>query len=849
MVLVASVVGLASMAQGWAGPPTGTEAEFSPDPATVVRRGPAYRYPQQGWIVLHIEGAPYQRGYQHGQLLAAEIADYVQALAILKSPLAPTDAWREMRTLSNALFLRRYDAEYLEEMKGIADGAAAAGARFDGRKLDLVDIVAVNSAIEVEFLAAGLEATATGLEGSASGEPADAEAPHEPDDHCSAFAAVGPATADGGIVFGHITMFKLNYVRHFNVWLDIQPTAGHRVLMQTYPGGIMSGLDYYMNDAGLLVAETTIRQTSFDAAGQTVASRIRRVVQYGSSIDEAVRILKEANNGLYSNEWLFGDIKTNEIAMFELGTRESKLWRSGNDEWPGGTKGFYWGCNNAKDSAVRRETLASVADKPANLVFRPSDRDTVWLGLFGRCEGRIDASFGFEAFTTPPLAAFPSCDAKFTTTALAKELKSWCLFGPPLGRTWEPTADEMRKYPDIQPLVPNDWTLLSAAAPAQANPLPPVAVDLKPFPLSATRLAARSPLTGLNDITDAADLDHGAHPAAWHGTLLPKTDGDIWLAAAFADYEKIVALENELKRRSAEGKLSRAAHDRLELALFAPRSRWLTAVRRLGRDVPLTSTEFDWRTNEWYDVAAGKGVLLLAALRGELGSDAFASIMDEFGRAHAGQPTSTSDFLAAAERVAPKRAGGRNLGGLFGAWIESDATQMAPAGCWGIESFEFEPDKAMIIYGTRAESQATREAAELLQRKILRRGSNVLVPLKADSEATDDELRNRHLLLVGRPAVNSVTARCAKSLAVRFDEGSFSLRGEKYAHADSAIVVAGDSTFSPRWSVVVYAGLGARATRRAVESLPDRGGQPAQVLLLPRGQKARRMCLGEKTMD
>ena len=28
--------------------------------------GPAYRYPAAGWIYLHIEGKPYERGYQHG---------------------------------------------------------------------------------------------------------------------------------------------------------------------------------------------------------------------------------------------------------------------------------------------------------------------------------------------------------------------------------------------------------------------------------------------------------------------------------------------------------------------------------------------------------------------------------------------------------------------------------------------------------------------------------------------------------------------------------------------------------------------------------------------------------------
>ncbi|HEV3002882.1 MAG TPA: C45 family autoproteolytic acyltransferase/hydrolase, partial [Pirellulales bacterium] len=520
----------------------GSPAEFSPDPASVVRSGPAYRYPQAGWIVLHIEGAPYDRGYQHGQLLAAEIADYIDALADMKSQEGPVDAWRDMRMLVNALFLRRYDAEYLEEMKGIADGAAAAGAKFHGRKLDLVDIVAVNSAIEVEFLQAGLDASATGLEGKRFREPPDVQGSDEgeDDDHCSAFAAVGPATADGGIVFGHITMFKLPFVRHFNVWLDIKPSEGHRVIMQGYPGAIMSGLDYYMNDAGLLVAETTIRQTTFNDDGLTVASRIRRVLQYADSIDRAVEILNDSNNGLYTNEWLLADIKTNEVAMFELGTRASKLWRSSKNEWPGGTKGFYWGCNNAKDLTVRQETVASLRDKPANLVLRPSDRDLCWQRLFDKTAGKVDVNFGFEAFTTPPLAAFPSCDAKFTTTALAKELKSWALFGPPLGRTWLPTTEELLKYDDIQPLVSNDWALIGVAPPPEPKLDAKLAVDLKPFP---------------EEEKEPFERENPIYPPAWHGTLLPANDADTWLAAAFADFERIVSREKALRYQAKKDKL------------------------------------------------------------------------------------------------------------------------------------------------------------------------------------------------------------------------------------------------------------------------------------------------------
>ena len=142
-----------------------TPPDFRPDPSSVQRYGPAYRYPQAGWIVLHIEGEPYERGYQHGRLLAPEIAAYLRCYSAVLSPTAPAEGWKNTRSLVNSLFLRRYDKEYLEEMKGIADGASAVGARFDKRPIDLVDIVALNSWPEIDTLESALEATPTGLEG------------------------------------------------------------------------------------------------------------------------------------------------------------------------------------------------------------------------------------------------------------------------------------------------------------------------------------------------------------------------------------------------------------------------------------------------------------------------------------------------------------------------------------------------------------------------------------------------------------------------------------------------------------------------------------------------------------
>ena len=59
-------------------------------------------------------------------------------------------------------------------------------------------------------------------------------------------------------------------------------------------------------------------------------------------------------------------------------------------------------------------------------------------------------------------------------------------------------------------------------------------------------------------------------------------------------------------------------------------------------------------------------------------------------------------------------------------------------------SFHAELEKALIVYGTRQEAPSNREAAEALQRGIIERGSNITVPIKADKDVTDEDLRAHH---------------------------------------------------------------------------------------------------------
>lgn len=787
------------------------------DRAAVAREGAGWRYPRAGWIVVHIEGAPYERGYQHGRLLAREIEGYVVTLGKNFAPSAGAEGWRAARRLADALFLRRISPELLEEMKGIADGAAAGGAKVDGRPIDLIDVVTLNCGIEIDFLDGALAATAHGLEGRDFRDPEEATPKPPAPSHCSAFVATGPATADGRVVVGHITMWTLQQARQFNVWLDVKPETGHRVVMQTYPGGVMSGMDFHMNDAGMVLAETTIDPTDFEAESEPLCSRVRRAIQYGDSIDAMVEILSTGNNGLYSNEWLMADTRTNEIAMFELGTQSSKLWRSGRGEWFGDTPGLYWGCNNAKDLAVRLETVAHVGDRPANLVWRPTDRDLAWLAWYDRYRGRIDVEAGRVAFTTPPLASASSLDAKVTDAAMVGRLEALAVFGPPTGQVWLPKPAELRTYPDIRPLIPNDWVRMTVEPPPSADDEAEAAVDLAGPPAGPPPIEpARRP--------------------AYRGTLLPEGNG-WWLAAAFAEYQP------HLARLIAAGQKGEAARDEAAgRTRFALISTYLTAAARLGRDLPLAEIAPELRDDGWYDLGVGKGMLVLDALRERLGARELAALLDRFGREHAGQPADIGAFLAAvAEQGGPSPEEARRR------WLGVDADLGADVAArrregrfWSVGAFLHDPQEAVIVYGSGGDVAAQRAAAERLQGAIRASWCNVTVPIVADAELTDADARGRHLLVVGRPATNRLAARLAATWPVAFGPSSFRVGGTTYANPSTTLIVAGTNPLDGSRSAVLFAGLEAESTWKLAESVPE---VVAEALVAPAGAAPRALAV------
>jgi hypothetical protein len=576
-----------------------TEAEVPvsqpwPAPSAVTSYGPAYRYPIGGWIYLHIEGKPYERGYQHGRLMAAEIPRYMERCAAELDPKGKNKSWDLARTTASALFLHGFDEEILQEMKGIADGASDAGARWEGRPIDLTDIVVVNTTVELGDLKEALPVTPNGLEGFHLAAPDYGTRKREALDHCSSFAATGSATRDGRMVIGHTTWWPLTLAEQTNVMIDIQPTTGHRVLMQSYAGGIESGTDWYQNDAGVVLTETTINQSPFNINGTPVAYRARKAIQYGGDIDQVVAYLSTKNNGLYTNEWILGDAKTNEIALFELGTYKTRLYRSSKNDWFGGTEGFYWGDNNAKDLSVRLEETPDPNAPPAYLPYVPTDRDLKWQDLYREYKGKIDEQFGFMAYHTAPLVSATAMDAKVVTADMASRMMVWAEIGRPNQTERLPSRGDRDEYAGNAGLYPSGYRLIST----------------QPAPASKTEIASK---------TWTADLPKQQYgDRLWKGWVLPAFDADIWFASGSAAYYE------DLDSRD------------LSKAMAGHWARY----RSLGISPLNPKQEFELETQ--------KGALFLDQLRRDIGDDRFFKLMSDFFVAHKTKAVTAQSFLDAA---------------------------------------------------------------------------------------------------------------------------------------------------------------------------------------------------------
>jgi hypothetical protein len=340
--------------------------------------------------------------------------------------------------------------EFYEDLRGISDGA-----RYKGVDISIDYLIAWNA-----FLSLYSYYQDGNIE------------------KCSAFIACGNATENNDIIMAHNTHSDFATGQLLNIVLHVNPTSGNEFVMQTSAGFIASSTDWFIAKNGIIGCETTISNINYKPLfGAPYFCRIRQVMQYANSLDDCVNIMSENNAGDYACSWLFGDIKSNEIMLFELGLKTYNIQKTKN--------GVFYGMNNPISFKIRNlETINnSISDISTSSGSR-NERlnyllNTEYYGKINIQNAKIIVSDHYDSFLKKEhigfrnicrhseseeeskKALYGSIDSKITNSKIASEMKFWGRFGSGCGRSfkikefvnkyseykkWENVVDDFKPY-------------------------------------------------------------------------------------------------------------------------------------------------------------------------------------------------------------------------------------------------------------------------------------------------------------------------------------------------------------------------------------------------------------------
>jgi hypothetical protein len=215
---------------------------------------------KEGWVIISIKGEPYERGFQHGVLLKKDFYEIKRVFELcveLEFNISFQEYLSVVDEKIKPVILKDYP-EFYEELRGMSVG-------FGNISLDY--LIAWNA-----YLSLGSYFKKS-------------------KQRCSAFIATGDATEKGDIVMAHNTHAEYFIGQIQNVIIYVYPTTGHSFVMQSAPGYIASGTDWFVCSTGIVGCETTISSINYQPDfGSPYFCRIRQAMQYGKTLDEYVEM-------------------------------------------------------------------------------------------------------------------------------------------------------------------------------------------------------------------------------------------------------------------------------------------------------------------------------------------------------------------------------------------------------------------------------------------------------------------------------------------------------------------------------------------------------------------------------
>ena len=231
---------------------------------------------------ITVHGTPYERGLTYGQLCRDEIAVSIKSYQILFEGTKGI-SWEDARRISEYYLSLTGDFEpdYVEEMKGIAEGAG----------VDLLDIAALNARTEIMY----------------------AQPTNEDVNECTTLSLMAPAT-EGGRVIAAENWDYSKMLRDSLVIVHVyQEDKPHFVMVAE--AGMIGGVG--MNDRGVSVMLNALR-TTVPCQGIPLRARMRAMLE-ADNLGEAY---VKGSHAPYSVANLIATHKDGIAIGFEMDSRD-----------------------------------------------------------------------------------------------------------------------------------------------------------------------------------------------------------------------------------------------------------------------------------------------------------------------------------------------------------------------------------------------------------------------------------------------------------------------------------------------------------------------------------------------
>lgn len=227
----------------------------------IAREGNGFLEKRDGLLILHTQGTPYARGYQHGKLLREKIQGLISAY--IEGQIKKTIS-KEMLIFATNKTEKFILEEFKEEMRGIAEGSEVPYEKILDSHIFLDLYVNPNQQRLKKMLF-----------------------------QCSNFAVFGEATKDKKAIHGrNLDWFDWGILADYAVVIFAKPDKGNAYVSVSWPGciGVLTG----MNEKGITLGQIMVKGTDNQVEGVPHFFLMRQVIQYANNLEEAEKIIKEA---------------------------------------------------------------------------------------------------------------------------------------------------------------------------------------------------------------------------------------------------------------------------------------------------------------------------------------------------------------------------------------------------------------------------------------------------------------------------------------------------------------------------------------------------------------------------